>query len=1561
MRGQMITREAIGRAGGRRSIGPNSAPLTIAPASVTTAAAAGTGVKPFWEYSPRAIPGAGAAAINVVNGNLLVAQTDADVHRPGVNLSFTRVYNSKSQHDAAGDDGSEPALFGNKWTNEYDMHFVYDPTASTVTIFDATGAAWVYTSKGCTSPTGWCAPKGQYATLATDPNDGCGFAWIQPSGVTYYMHDDSVLGCSPKAGVKGRLYEILGRNINDEIALTVTFDGTGSGGEDIREIDAAHSDGEQLKMIFAPVGAHTEMISLDMPNSMGTLSYLYDANGNLIEADRLGNGTTIPASIIPTRPAGQPFPTGDLPVTYSYYSGSLLYWAAGPRVTISSWQCGECGTAKDGGDLLFAYDSSSRLSIWRANGVLNFIPSDSLNTPLQGGYGAWADYDNGAYSYNTGYTTFADTPNHGAKWTFDTATGAVTGHGPCASTCATTPTYYWTTETRDGSLNVVSSVDPNGNETDFKYDSNGDLVEQIAPTPSPSGPFHRTVLYSYDDNHNLLSYCDPFATKALGKNNLSSPGQTPCPTNASAGATAVYGYNFPSPAGTAPPEPYGCLSDVYAANSTSTDYHTTFSYGGNCGDGRPTQAQGASINQSANNTSRQPVQSFTYYPTTTPQGEQGELESYSVGYGQWTYTYDELNRPTSATDPDGVTSYTCYNADGSVSATTTAKQYQEDGAKCSTHSTTYTYDADGNVTNVVHHYGDVARGTQKYYDGFDRLVEVVTPADSNIDGNNKTYTRYIYDLTPNGSVSMAGSASYSAHGNIYKTQECRSQCPTLTDLNGNAFDVMDRVVTRYQYTPTTPGNPGSLTPGTNPGPLEKWQNTYDVTSPSGQGELGLLTSTTDPAGTKTSLTYDSLNEVTGESFNDGNTPAAAYTYDPDGRVQTASNSVATDSYVWNPDGTLASDTEGTPTGSNFHNPATMTYGYYPDGNRMSLTITDGGVNFNQTREYAYRDDGSRTYLSVSGIANPFTWTYTQAGRVSSQTDPQNGSGPFASPEFPNGVSIGPKSLSYNGNGLLSTLTMPDGLKEAGFTYDAESEPTGFTVNAPGFAFTSTSQYPTNSFVTGINLGYDVLGELYQTQGQSPQASAVLQQNTFYFGHPESCDTTPLIPQCTTVPIPKIDVATGAIYSFPGFNSGNGANVCENISYDQDGRQSNNIETVLANPGGCDPSNAWISQKWKYDALNHVTSETFCPTSGGCNGTNTYSWDASGSLRIFNNSIVSYALHWDGDDLLLVTSGPQDSGSVEQYNIEKLAEKSGNALNVYDRDFSGTAVEQHTGQGDSGVDVTPDHFGLNKLGSLGVANITGTWPSSGTGGGAPPVVDMQRTDGYQIGGDGLTFQGVRTYDNNTQQWTTPDDFKGDVDDPKTQRAYQWNGNNPMTNVDPSGYCYADQKDNNGDVLSSDYYYCWHGDFPYGGVGGNNPAFYPFTAFMLRDAIVRKKWLEQPCHKDAVGKGATHVGIDAIGFLPGGTLPKLIGHTYGLRGAAAISSGAKTLRGTTGTLGAVQSASGAVQGDNNTDKGLAGMQATLSLVGLIPPPVSDVTSVISIGIDVLQTGKELHQCP
>jgi Flp pilus assembly protein TadD len=68
-----------------------------------------------------------------------------------------------------------------------------------------------------------------------------------------------------------------------------------------------------------------------------------------------------------------------------------------------------------------------------------------------------------------------------------------------------------------------------------------------------------------------------------------------------------------------------------------------------------------------------------------------------------------------------------------------------------------------------------------------------------------------------------------------------------------------------------------------------------------------------------------------------------------------------------------------------------------------------------------------------------------------------------------------------------------------------------------------------------------------------------------------------------------------------------------------------------------------------------------------------------------------------------------------------------------------------------------------------------------------TVGMIRPDGYQIPATpALSFQGVRVSSGGTGQWLTPDMYPRTLDNPLSQRAYTWVGNNPVSYSDPTGF-------------------------------------------------------------------------------------------------------------------------------------------------------------------------------
>ena len=96
---------------------------------------------------------------------LLIEENDVDVPEGGLDLAFRRMYNSRSQRDASGDDGSTPSVYGNRWTNNLDVHLGWTAgkrNGRTVSVYTGDGAREDYTCE--TDSVTTCTPPPAFTT-----------------------------------------------------------------------------------------------------------------------------------------------------------------------------------------------------------------------------------------------------------------------------------------------------------------------------------------------------------------------------------------------------------------------------------------------------------------------------------------------------------------------------------------------------------------------------------------------------------------------------------------------------------------------------------------------------------------------------------------------------------------------------------------------------------------------------------------------------------------------------------------------------------------------------------------------------------------------------------------------------------------------------------------------------------------------------------------------------------------------------------------------------------------------------------------------------------------------------------------------------------------------------------------------------------------------------------------------------------------------------------------------------------------------------------------------------
>lgn len=233
------------------------------------------------------MPASGSYAVNNANGNLLVQNADVQIHEPGIDLVYTRTYNSLSQHDTNNTDKSIPSAYGEGWTSTYDAHIAYNGS-NEIVVYDSAGTSYMYYADGKGN---WVPPTGTYASLVYD--NQCGYEWTQRDGTVYYFYSpdlNSNAQCSQaypqNVAYGGRLYKIWSRNHNNNITLTYSWlNGNASTSANLSQILVTHSSGHTLTLSFGSgtSGGPPELLSVKAPDN-NLINYYYDSTtGTLLQ------------------------------------------------------------------------------------------------------------------------------------------------------------------------------------------------------------------------------------------------------------------------------------------------------------------------------------------------------------------------------------------------------------------------------------------------------------------------------------------------------------------------------------------------------------------------------------------------------------------------------------------------------------------------------------------------------------------------------------------------------------------------------------------------------------------------------------------------------------------------------------------------------------------------------------------------------------------------------------------------------------------------------------------------------------------------------------------------------------------------------------------------------------------------------------------------------------------------------------------------------------------------------------------------------------------------------
>ncbi len=324
---------------------PTPVPATPLPlATATPAPALHPGINRWWTYEEGALPGVGKWIVNVGSGNLVVQADDVDVPERGIDLAFRRTYNSQSTHDTLGSDGGQPAAYGNGWTNTFDAHLSYVAATDIVTVWDIDGTRYDYTPNGSG---GWNPPPGVYSKLTWD--GGCGYFWTKKSGTRYHFWAPFA-ACGTPSAYWGRVCQIEARNYSNALNFAYAWaGGNASNPQNLTQIVVTHTDGQALTLNFGLVNGHDELTALQRPDGV-SITYGYDATGNLIEVDSPSDGS------------------GVRPSTYGYAANHQLADVESPRYVES---VRSSGSATQGDSVQFGYVGAAVSQIVNY-GVANF-------------------------------------------------------------------------------------------------------------------------------------------------------------------------------------------------------------------------------------------------------------------------------------------------------------------------------------------------------------------------------------------------------------------------------------------------------------------------------------------------------------------------------------------------------------------------------------------------------------------------------------------------------------------------------------------------------------------------------------------------------------------------------------------------------------------------------------------------------------------------------------------------------------------------------------------------------------------------------------------------------------------------------------------------------------------------------------------------------------------------------------------------------------------------------------------------------------------------------------
>jgi RHS repeat-associated protein len=701
------------------------------------------------------------------------------------------------------------------------------------------------------------------------------------------------------------------------------------------------------------------------------------------------------------------------------------------------------------------------------------------------------------------------------------------------------------------------------------------------------------------------------------------------------------------------------------------------------------------------------------------------------------------------------------------------------------HTTTYEYDAVGNVKSVSATLDGQTVKTQYTYNSFGEVLTVTDPLGNvttntyDPKGNLQTVTSPAPDRSTAPSVTQF---TYNSKGQLTQITDPLGHPTTMTyTAVGLVETITDAAnnVTTHEY--DSHGNRTAIVDATQ----HRTEFAYD------SGDR--LKTITYPDTTTSSFDYDNRGRRT--SVTDQNGKRTAYTYDDADRlvsVTDAAQNVTTYGYDTESDLTSITDAKGRVTSftydtfgrvhqTAFPSSLTETYEYDAVGNLTSKTDRKG-----QSITYVY-DALNRLKHKGYPDSTGVDYVYDLVGKVQQVNDP-----------------TGTYGFAYDNMGrLIGTTTqyafLPGTTFSNSYTYDAASNRKSFTAPDGG---TNTYVYDvlnrttdqTNSWAGHFGFSYDTLNR--RTQLAKPNGI-----NTNY-SYDSVSRLLSVLHQAGAVTIDgagytndnagirtaKQNMLTGSsdsytydlIYQLTQVTQG--GNATEGYTYDEVGNRLSDL----------------TSTSWQYNSSNQLASTTF----------GTYTYDNNGNTLTKSDTSGTTQYAWDVENRLKSVTLPDNGGVVTfKYDpfgrrIQKSSATGATSVYVYDGanivdEYDGAALLAKYAQG-AGIDQplamnrqgSTVYYNADALGSITSLNdttgaIVATYQydafgkSTGTTG---TLANSFRYTGREWDQEiGLYYYRARYFDSSIGRFLSDDPvgFKGGPN------FYRYVLNNPASLVDPSG--------------------------------------------------------------------------------------------------------------------------------------------------------------------------------